>query len=177
MTKSETAVVAKALPGGAWLIPQKRFSDARGHSLEVYDAGALSSVPYDYEFVQENTIFTEQAGVLRGLHYQAAPFGQAKLTYTIAGMAQFFWIDVVDDLPVGRAIHSVVLGPGDGLLLTPASFAHGFMAVEPNTTFSMKTSQAVNHEARRQIAFQSGLECEFQVTPRFDLLSERDRAV
>jgi dTDP-4-dehydrorhamnose 3,5-epimerase len=60
------------------------FGDTRGHFFESYreDLFAQNGIPL--LFVQDNQSFST-AGVLRGLHFQNAPYAQGKLVRVITG--------------------------------------------------------------------------------------------
>ena len=69
---------ATALPEVKVLTP-RRFGDARGYFCETWSAARMAGAGLDLGFVQDNESLSVQAGTLRGLHYQAPPFAQAKL--------------------------------------------------------------------------------------------------
>jgi dTDP-4-dehydrorhamnose 3,5-epimerase len=55
------------------------FGDERGYFFESYNKMKLESLTgNEYNFVQDNESRSSY-GVIRGLHYQLAPFSQAKL--------------------------------------------------------------------------------------------------
>ena len=112
--------------------------DARGYFAETYNAGRYAEVGISNVFVQDNESCS-QKGVLRGLHWQAAPWTQAKLVRVIRGAV---W-DVVVDIRKGSATYgryvSAELTAENGLqLYVPCGFAHGFIVLEDNTLFSYK---------------------------------------
>ena len=51
--------------------------DARGYFAETYNAGRYAAAGISAVFVQDNESLS-QKGVLRGLHWQAAPWTQAQ---------------------------------------------------------------------------------------------------
>ena len=53
------------------------FKDERGFFLETYNKVSFEKAGIKTTFVQDNQSFSTK-GVLRGLHYQKAPFAQAK---------------------------------------------------------------------------------------------------
>lgn len=70
-----------------------------------------------------------RAGALRGLHFQAAPFAQAKIIRVCSGSI----LDVAVDLSTGD-LYEVRLACSDrSSLYIPAGFAHGFMAEADDT--------------------------------------------
>ena len=68
----------------AFIIEPKVFGDSRGYFFESWNQQALQEAGLVCEFVQDNES-RSRYGVLRGLHYQAAPYTQAKLVRVITG--------------------------------------------------------------------------------------------
>jgi dTDP-4-dehydrorhamnose 3,5-epimerase len=104
-------------------------------------------------FVQDNPSCSK-AGVLRGLHYQAAPHAQGKLVRVTRGAA---W-DVAVDIRPGSA----TFGQWVGLELTesnrlqlwiPEGFAHGFLALADDTHFVYKTTDVYAKDCERAIVW------------------------
>ena len=76
------------------IIEPNVLGDSRGYFVEAYRQDLFNkAVGFNVEFIQDNESKSTQ-GVLRGLHYQLAPFSQAKLVKVIDGNV----LDVVVDL-------------------------------------------------------------------------------
>jgi len=126
------------LPGLLLLSP-KVHRDHRGFFLESFREDFFQSLDDPVRFVQDNYARSEEAGVLRGLHYQAPPAAQSKLIWITRGAA----FDVVVDLrrasPTYGKSYGLVLSADNFLrLLIPKGFAHGYMTLEPGTEFHYK---------------------------------------
>ena len=111
------------------------YHDDRGWFFEFYKESTLKPFGIDMHFPQENMSFSKK-GVIRGLHFQRTPFGQAKLATVIAGSV----LDVVVDLRKGSTTFGEVYAcPLDSerknMLLVPEGFAHGFAALEDSVFF------------------------------------------
>src|SRR5688572_33449439 len=78
------------------LIEPKVFGDARGFFMETYKHSDFAAFGIAEPLVQENHSKSGR-GILRGLHYQREPEGQAKLVRVVAG--EIF--DVAVDLREG----------------------------------------------------------------------------
>lgn len=164
------------LPGGSWLFRGKSFADERGTSDELHDVSDWPAAIEPFLVRQENRVTTYKRGCGRGLHYQAAPFAQAKLVTVLKGSAQFFWVDAESRAPIDE-VYSIVLEPGATSLFTPPHCAHGMLAAEDLTEFLMKMSQPISIGHRGELAFFDQATPEMLVVPlRYDLLSHRDRA-
>jgi dTDP-4-dehydrorhamnose 3,5-epimerase len=66
---------------GVWIIEPKVFKDARGYFMEAWKKAEFEEHIGKVEFVQDNESCSSK-GVLRGLHYQLAPYSQSKLEHS-----------------------------------------------------------------------------------------------
>lgn len=124
------------------LIP-KTFPDDRGWFYEFYKENTFEALGIHTRFPQENMSFSKK-GVIRGLHFQRAPFGQAKLATVISGRV----LDVVVDLRNGSTTFGQVYlceldSRSKKMLMVPEGFAHGFAALE-DSIFFYKCSNVFN---------------------------------
>lgn len=123
------------------LIATAKFEDARGFLSETYNRGALRRDGIDVEFIQDNHSLSRRAGTLRGLHFQAPPFAQAKLVRVIRGR---IW-DVAVDIrhgsrSFGRWAAIELSAESWRQLYIPSGFAHGFLTLEDETEVTYKVS-------------------------------------
>ena len=130
-----------ALPGLIEFVP-RLFGDPRGVFYETFSAHRMQEVglPADLAWVQDNQS-KSQPGVLRGLHFQLPPHAQAKLVRVAQGRA----LDVVVDLrraspTYGQHAKVELTAAAGNVLFVPVGFAHGFLALEPDTLFLYKCS-------------------------------------
>src|SRR5215467_14186481 len=70
--------------------------DSRGYFFESYNAKKFADQGIDIKFVQDNES-SSQSGVIRGLHYQLAPYAQAKMIRVLEGRI----LDVAVDIRKG----------------------------------------------------------------------------
>jgi len=61
------------------VLTPNRFGDERGFFSESWNKDLMEKAGFNYEFVQDNHSISEQAGTVRGLHFQSPPHAQAKL--------------------------------------------------------------------------------------------------
>ena len=78
------------------LIKPKVFGDNRGFFMESYKKSDFFEHGITVEFNQDNHSKSKK-GVLRGLHYQEAPFGQAKLVRCARGRIYDVAVDLRKD--------------------------------------------------------------------------------
>jgi dTDP-4-dehydrorhamnose 3,5-epimerase len=114
------------------------FGDPRGAFFESFSARIMQEAGAVGNWVQDNQS-SSGVGVLRGLHFQRPPYGQAKLVRVATGRV----LDVVVDLRRSSSTYgqytSVILDSQRcNMLYVPIGFAHGFMALEENTLFLYK---------------------------------------
>jgi len=115
---------------GAFVVETEPVVDSRGWFARVFDKKAFESVGHIGEWVQMNASFTIQQGALRGLHFQYAPFSEAKLVRCIAGNIYDVIVDVRHDSPTFLQWYSVELSASNRLMmLIPPGFAHGFQTL------------------------------------------------
>ncbi len=129
------------------LITPRAFPDSRGSFMESYKESAFAEHGILGPFRQENQSFSLK-GVLRGLHFQKAPYAQAKLVQVISGTI----FDVAVDLRPGSPTHgqwiSVTLDAAmPQLLYVPEGFAHGFLVLSDKANVLYKTSSEYQPEA------------------------------
>jgi len=106
------------------------YEDERGIFLETYRSSAFEAAGLGLDFVQQNHSRSHM-GVLRGLHYQRPPYGQAKLIRVIRGRVWDVVVDLrSDSASYGRWEGHTLYAQDGCLLYVPEGFAHGFLALE-----------------------------------------------
>ena len=128
--------------------------DQRGYFFESFRQDLINKAAgYDVNFIQENESKSNK-GVLRGLHYQLAPFSQAKLVKVLEGSV----LDIVVDIrrsssTFGKHISFELTSENKRQLFVPQGFAHGFVVLSKSATFSYKVDNYYSPENERGIAF------------------------
>lgn len=131
------------------LIVPKRHPDARGWFAETYNEARLRALGIDDRFVQDNQSYSQRAGTLRGLHFQAPPFAQAKLISVLRGRVLDVAVDLRRGSPTFGKYVSAELSAETGCqLYIPAGFAHGVLTLENDVVLNYKVSgyYAAAHE-------------------------------
>jgi dTDP-4-dehydrorhamnose 3,5-epimerase len=169
-------VISTAIPDVKEIRPV-RHRDPRGFFSEIFREDVLRRHGIDVAFVQENLSLSADRGIVRGLHFQVPPEGQAKLVRV--GTGSIF--DVAVDIRVGSPGYgrhvAIVLSAAEGnQLFVPEGFAHGFCTLEPNTEVIYKVNRHYSAEHDRGLAWNDPeLGIAWPVTGENALLSERDR--
>ncbi len=161
---------------GVWLIEPNVFKDGRGFFLESYKKEEFAKYGITDDFVQDNQSRSAK-GVLRGLHYQTAPFSQAKLVRVIQGSA----FDVAVDIRRGSKtfgfyVSEILTAENKKMLYVPAGLAHGFLSLEDGTELLYKVSKPYSPAHERGILWNDPGIC--VAWPRLDTdyaFSEKDK--
>lgn len=167
---------------GAWEITPRRISDDRGVFHEAFTDPAFRRMTgHRFDLAQVNVSVSGE-GVLRGLHFAEVPPGQAKYVLCPAGTV----FDVVVDVRVG----SPTFGEWAGVILDseeqravyiPEGVAHGFLALEPQSTVMYFCSEGWRPGAEHVIdAFDPNIGIDWPAmaldgTPVAHVMSDRDR--
>lgn len=112
------------------LLKRQPLGDARGYLERMFCSSDLSAFLGDRKIEQINHTLTENAGTVRGLHYQNQPFSEMKFVSCLKGRV----FDVAVDLRPGSATflqhYAVELSEFNHLTLCiPEGFAHGFQTL------------------------------------------------
>jgi dTDP-4-dehydrorhamnose 3,5-epimerase len=160
---------------GVFVLKPKRHGDQRGFFSESWSKRAMAAAGLDYDFVQDNHSFSTEEGTLRGLHYQAPPYAQAKLVRCGRGSLYDAVVDVRVGSPTYGKSFGIELSFENGLqLLVPEGFLHGFITREPDTEVVYKVNAFYSAEADGSVRWDScGIDWGFDGTP---ILSEKDKA-
>jgi dTDP-4-dehydrorhamnose 3,5-epimerase len=131
------------------LVEPEVFGDARGFFLETYREAPFRAAGIAARFVQDNHSFSRR-GVLRGMHYQAAPRSQGKLVRVAAGEVWDVVVDVRRASPTfGRWIGQTLSGENHHALWIPPGFAHGFVVLGGSAHFIYKCTAVYDPAAER----------------------------
>lgn len=166
-----------ALAGVVQITP-RRFSDARGHFSEIYNADTLSSFGITTRFTQDNQSFSKDPGTVRGLHFQAPPAAQAKLVRVIQGVIWDVAIDVRNGSPSFGQWVGVELSSDIGnQLLIPEGFLHGFVTRTPDCIVAYKCSATYAPETEGSVRFDDpDLAIDWGIDVADAVLSDKDAA-
>ena len=109
------------------IVTPARFGDARGFFSETYNRERFIDAGIDANFVQDNHSLSAVAGTVRGLHYQAPPFAQAKLVRVLRGAIIDVAVDVRSGSPTyGEWVSAELSAENGKQIFVPRGFLHGF---------------------------------------------------
>lgn len=126
-------VTELALPG-LKLVRVPRMVDERGWFSESWQRDDWLKIGITADFMQDNLVMNDAAGILRGLHWQNAPHAQTKLVRCLSGAVRDVVLDLRRESPTYRrwAALTLTADAGDALLV-PQGFAHGYVTLMPKT--------------------------------------------
>lgn len=155
---------------GLLLLEPTVFGDERGFFYESFNKKEFeSNVEESVEFVQDNHSKSSK-GVLRGLHYQLAPFGQGKLVRVSQGEVYDVAVDIRRSSPTfGNWIGVNLSAENKRQLWIPEGFAHGFLTLTNTAEFLYKTTQYYSPENERCIHWSDStlnIQWPFDVSPK-----------
>ena len=161
---------------GVVIVEPEVFGDARGYFFESWNREKMAAAGLDREWVQDNES-RSRFGVLRGLHWQAAPCTQAKLVRVITGTVLDVVLDIRRSSPTyGRHFSVELSGENKRQLFIPRGFAHGFSVLSEEVVFAYKCDQPYHPESERGVAFDDpALGIDWRVKPEQWILSAKDR--
>lgn len=166
-----------ALDGIMEFVP-KKFGDARGFFSETYSQKAFAEAGVDIAWVQDNQSFSAEKGVLRGLHFQVAPFAQDKLIRVLRGSIFDVAVDLRRGSPTyGKWTSCVLSSEAWNQLLVPRGFAHGFLTLEPEVEVLYKVSSPYAPSCDRSIRWNDpAIGIDWPLEGRDPILSAKDAA-
>nr|WP_292391010.1 dTDP-4-dehydrorhamnose 3,5-epimerase [Methanosarcina sp. UBA5] len=137
-----------------FILEPKVFRDDRGYFFESYNKTTLDSLlGKEYSFVQDNESKSSY-GVIRGLHYQLAPFSQAKLVRVLQGEVYDVAVDLRKNSPTFLDWVGVELSAENKRqFLIPKGFAHGFSVLSETAIFQYKCDEYYHPEAEAGIIY------------------------
>ncbi|MGB9940889.1 dTDP-4-dehydrorhamnose 3,5-epimerase [Methanosarcina sp.] len=159
-----------------FILEPKVFIDDRGYFLESYNKTTLDSLlGKEYTFVQDNESKSSY-GVIRGLHYQLAPFSQAKLVRVLKGKVYDVAVDLRKDSPTFLNWVGVELSAENKRqFLIPKGFAHGFSVMSETAIFQYKCDEYYHPEAEAGIIYNdSSLNIDWKIKAENIKISPKD---
>ena len=168
-------IIKTELPG-VLIIEPKVFGDARGYFFESWNLAAFEAVGITNKWVQDNES-KSCFGVLRGLHYQAAPYTQAKIVRATLGAVLDVVVDIRKGSPAyGKHIAVELSADNKRMLYIPRGFAHGFAVLSDEAVFMYKCDNVYMQSSERGIMFDDpDLAIDWRIPTEKILLSEKDK--
>jgi dTDP-4-dehydrorhamnose 3,5-epimerase len=135
---------------GVYLIEPRRFDDDRGFFAPSFSAKEFAARGMASVFVENNISFSNSCGTIRGLHYQAAPHGQAKLVRCTRGAIFDVAVDLRPDSATFKQWIGVELSAENRFMLyLPGDCGHGYQTLMDDTEVFYMVSKVYVPESGR----------------------------
>jgi len=170
MSFSETGIP------GLLIFEPKVFGDSRGYFFESFSEKNFIQRGIRENFVQDNES-SSVYGVIRGLHYQASPYEQAKLLRVIEGRILDVVVDIRKGSPSYGKTYAVELtGENKKQLFIPAGFAHGFSVLSEKAVVLYKCNNFYNKESESGIRYNDPqLSIDWKIPEDKAIISDKDK--
>jgi dTDP-4-dehydrorhamnose 3,5-epimerase len=162
---------------GLIVIEPDVYGDSRGYFMESFsDRKFRELTGIEVTFVQDNESKSSY-GVVRGLHFQRAPYAQSKLVRVVSGRV----LDVAVDLRQGSETYgkhfSIELSGDNHLqMFIPKGFAHGFAVLSEEAVFQYKCDEYYAPESEGSIAWNDpDLAIDWHISQDDVRVSDKDR--
>ena len=134
-------IVERQILKDVLLLKPRLYNDDRGYFFESYKESIFDELGLSLKFVQDNEVFSKNAGIIRGLHYQLAK-PQGKLIHVISGAIKDVAVDIRTDSPdFGKIVIINLDSKSHNMVFIPEGFAHGYLVIEDNTTVHYKCTE------------------------------------
>lgn len=157
-------------------IHMEPHQDERGFFARAWCRQEFLEHGLNPDLAQCSVSFNKRKGTLRGLHYQAQPFEEAKLVRCTRGAI----FDVVVDLRTGSPtfgnwVAATLTADNRHMMYVPEGCAHGFLTLEDATEVFYQISQVYNPESARGVRWDDPA---FRIVwpAKVEVISERDRS-
>lgn len=160
---------------GSWLLTPKVHADSRGQFFESFQKNLFSEkTGLSVDFIQDNEVVS-QHGVVRGLHLQNDPYGQAKLIRVVQGSIYDVAVDLrADSSSYGEWFGVMLSADNQTQLFLPKGFAHGYSVMSESAIVQYKVDAPYSPQAEYGIRFDDpDLSIDWQVDN--PILSEKDQ--
>ncbi|MCL5062106.1 MAG: dTDP-4-dehydrorhamnose 3,5-epimerase [Nitrospirae bacterium] len=119
---------------GAYVIELEPIEDERGFFARSFCKKEFEKHGLNSHIVQCNISYNRKKGTLRGMHYQIAPYEEAKLVSCMRGAIYDVIIDLrKDSATYCQWIAVELTAKNYRMLYIPKDFAHGFQTLKDNT--------------------------------------------
>ena len=127
---------------GSFIIEIEKLEDERGFFARSWDREKFEEFGLNSNIFQCSVSHNNKKGTLRGMHFQAMPYEEAKTVSCVKGMIY----DVIIDLrPESSTLYKWIgvelSDQNQNTLYIPEGFAHGFQTLEDNTEVFYQISQ------------------------------------
>ena len=153
----------------------KTWGDERGYFYEAYNEKIFQEGGIETKFVQDNQAFSSY-GILRGLHYQVAPYTQAKLVRVLQGEVLDIVVDIREKSSTYGQHFAIMLSAANKRqLFIPRGFAHGYVVLSETAEFFYKCDNFYSKESEGGLRYNDPqLNIDWQIDVEDIIVADRD---
>ena len=119
---------------GVAVVETSAFTDERGVFTRLFCANEFGDIIGSRRILQINRSLTNNAGTVRGLHFQRAPHAEMKLVTCLKGRVWYVAVDLRAGSGTFLQYHAEELTANNSRVLAiPEGCAHGFQVLDPNS--------------------------------------------
>jgi dTDP-4-dehydrorhamnose 3,5-epimerase len=160
---------------GSFIIDPERLEDERGFFARSWCQREAKQYGLEPKWLQCNISYNKSKGTMRGMHYQAAPFEEAKLVRCTMGAICDVIIDLRPDSATFKKWMAVELSSANRrMLYIPEGFAHGFLTLQDQSEVFYQMSEFYVPELARGVRWNDpafGIEWPISVS----VMTDKDR--
>jgi dTDP-4-dehydrorhamnose 3,5-epimerase len=161
---------------GAYMIKLQKLNDERGFFARSWCQHEFEEYGLSPRIVQCNISYNYKRGTFRGMHYQVAPYEEAKVVRCTKGAIYDIIVDLRANSPTFKQhVAEILSADNRAMLYIPEKFAHGFVTLEDNTEVFYHMSEFYSPECARGFRWNDPA---FAIDLPLDVavISDRDRS-
>ncbi len=161
---------------GAFLVEMEKLTDERGYFARTFCRAEFARAGLTSPVEQCSTSFNRRRGTLRGMHFQVAPHGEAKLVRCTRGALYDVIVDLRPDSPTRtRWVGVELTADNRRALYVPEGFAHGYQTLADETETYYQVSAFYAPSAERGVRWDDPAFAIEWPDPEPAVMSEKDR--
>lgn len=135
---------------GVYTISLEPHRDERGFFARTWCREEFEAHGLNAQLVQCSISFNKRKGTLRGMHFQQAPYAEAKLVRCTKGAIYDVAVDLRPSSPTFKQWTALILTEANReMMYVPEGCAHGFLTVEDESEVLYQMSEFYAPEAAR----------------------------
>lgn len=142
----------------AYIIDLEKIEDHRGYFSRAWCKKEFQQWGLNANIVQTNLSSNKRKGTLRGLHYQVAPYSEAKTIRCLKGRIYHVIVDLRPDSLTYLKWQGIELtAENKRMLYMPGGFAHGYQTLEDDSESIYSVSEYYSPDSARGIRWNDPL--------------------
>lgn len=137
---------------GAYIIEPELLTDERGFFARSFCKEEFREKGLETEIIQCNISYNKKSGTLRGMHYQAPPFEEAKIVSCVRGSIYDVVVDLRrDSSSYCRWFATELTEHNFKMVYIPKGCAHGFQTLEDDCMVYYQMTEFFHPECARGV--------------------------